>query len=249
MHARKEICSRLALAGICSMALLQVSYGAVFFTETFDSGLDNWYSRDPGKMIVTPGYPGGGLSGAAKGSFAAQVFPNLQTDAWRADGTSSGGEFTGNYWLDHPGFTGLSFDFYSANILPQDLSFRFSDGTRTYSIALLPLNLQVNTTGVWSQVRVSLDYSSGWLGGGNATQFSNALSHVTWVDVQVTREGQGAQDYYIDNFGFLSGLIFIPEPASGLFWFGWVLVFGGLRRRIIGRRDRSPYALRTASRR
>ena len=123
---------------------------------------------------------------------------------------------------------------------------RFSNGTNTFSLVVKP---QVTTIDAWYTIGVPLDAAfPGWFGS-SITQFSNTLGSVTFVDVQVTKSGTGAQTYYLDNFRLVNEIIFVPEPTSGLFWFGWAWVFGGLRRRINAvRRQRSPYALSAAPR-
>lgn len=223
-----------------------VASGAVFYTETFSSDLSGWVDRDAGKMGDTWSSGFGNPGGSDKGTFAAQVFPSPQNDAWRATASSSSGKFAGDYWTKYLGFTGFRFDFYAANVLPSDLTLRIGNGANTFALALLPLNTQIQTTGVWYTVSVPLDYVYPWLGG-TPIQFTNVLSNVTFVDVQVSRNGKNAQSYYLDNFRLVDELIFVPEPASGLFWFGWALVFGGLRRKLTGRRERSPYALPAAA--
>ena len=234
----------LGLASVLVLFSESVSMGAVFYTETFSSDLSNWVDRDPGKMGDSWSSGFGNPGGSDKGTFAAQTFPSPQNDAWRASAAanSSGGAFSGNYWTTVAGFTGFRFDFYAANVLPSDLTLRIGDGANTFALALLPLNVQIQTTGVWYSVGVPLDFVYPWLGG-SASQFSNVLSNVAFVDVQLSRSGKNAQSYYLDNFRLVNELIFVPEPASGLFWFGWALVFGGLRRKLTGRRERSPYAL------
>lgn len=222
------------------------SSAAVFYTEEFNGSLNGVTDRDPGEMAVT--YQGGfGLpAGSAQGTFGTQVFPVPQTDAFRINTGTSGGAFTGNYWNDVPGFTGWQFHFYASNVMPSALTIRFGDGTNIFSGAL---NWQVLSTGAWYTVRVPLEYLNGqvaWFGG-TAAQFSNTLSAVSFIDIEVTRNGTGTQRYFVDNFSLVDELLFVPEPTSGLFWFGWALVFGGLRRKLAGRGLRSPYALSPAA--
>jgi hypothetical protein len=216
---------------------------AVFYTETFSGSLNGWTDRDPGEMSVAYQSGFGDPAGSARGQFGNQLFPVPQTDAFRIDSGSSGGAFTGNYWDSYAGFTGFKFNFYATNVLPSTLSIRFGDGTNVFTGAL---SWQVLSTGSWYTVRVPLDYYNGhvaWFGG-TAAQFSNALSAVSFIDIEITRNGTGTQRYFVDNFSLVDELLFVPEPTSGLFWFGWALVFGGLRRKLAGGRAvRSPYAL------
>ena len=73
----------------------------------------------------------------------------------------------------------------------------------------------------WQGVTVSLGYSGGL--GGTAAAFSNTLGSVNWIDIQVARNGAGAQTYYFDNFilngtlgggGGEGGSSAVPEPNT-----------------------------------
>lgn len=237
MHLPLNSLRRWLLAA--ALLLPAAAPAAVFYTETFDSGTAGWTDRDPGELTAGASATVGNPAGSLRGSFGTQLIPTPQTDALRAGTGASGGNFAGNYYADVAGFTGFKFEFYSTNVLPTDLSVRFGNGTNTFTLAV---GYQVPSLGVWYTVGVPLDYSWGWFGG-TAAQFSNTLSSVSFVEVQITRNGGTAQSYYVDNFRLVNELIFVPEPASGLFWFGWALVFGGLRRKLTARRSRSPYAL------
>lgn len=215
--------------------------GAVFYTETFSSGVAGWVSRDPGEMQNTWVSGFGDPAGSLEGRYGPQPFVTPQTDAFRAAGAGDTANFMGSYYgPGSAGFTGWTFDFYATNVMPSDISVRFGDGTNTFSYAAV---WEVSSTGAWYTVKVPLTYSPSWFGSGGQTGFSNALSAVSFIDVQVTRSGGSAQSYYIDNFALVNELLFVPEPTSGLFWFGWALVFGGLRRKLAIRRNRSPYSL------
>jgi hypothetical protein len=181
-------------------------------------------------------------TGSLQGSFNALTFPTPQTDAWRANSGTATGAFTGNYWA-LTNFTGWQFMFFASNVLPSSLVVRFGDGTNVFSYAI---GTAAMATGNWYAVSVPLTYSIIWKGG-SAGQFSNALSSVNFIDIEVSRNGNKKQTYFIDNFSLTDQILFVPEPTSGLFWFGWALVFGGLRRRLAGRGPRSPYALPAAT--
>ena len=147
----------------------------------------------------------------------------------------------------YPGFSGYTFSFYAGNTVPSSMTLFMTDGTNIFYYNVESFNPQITSSGVWYTVTVPLaddQYNSYWYGG-TSTQYSNMLSSVSEVGVDVTRNGKGAQTYYIDNFAIVNDLLLVPEPTSGLFWFGWALVFGGLRSKL-GRRQRSPYALPVA---
>lgn len=230
-----------AVIGFAGLCLAQPSTAAVFYTETFDSTLSGWVDRDIGKMSVAASAGFGDPAGAMRGSFSAQAFATPQVDAFRATSAASGAAFSGNY-NGLTGLTGFKFEMLASNVLPSAVSIRIGNGTNLFSFAVAP---QIVTVGSWYTVGVPLTFQQGWFGG-TASQFSNVLNNVTFVDIEINRNGTGSQVYFVDNFRLVNELIFVPEPTSGLFWFGWALVFGGLRRKLTSRKNRSPYALPNA---
>jgi hypothetical protein len=200
-HIKKAWAAALALA-----LVLHETSGAVFYLETFDTPPPGWSDRDPGEMLVSHTSGFGNPAGSMRGAFDPQSLPLPEVDAFRI--TQS--EFMGNYWLTVPGFTAWAFDFYADDVLPSDLTIRFSNGINTF---FRSATAQVTATGVWAPVSIPLTYA-GWVGG-SATAFSNALSNVVWIDIQISRSGIGAQEYYVDNFQLLgSGDSVIPEPGT-----------------------------------
>ena len=229
-------------AALCVSGLL-AAHAAVFYSETFSAGSAGWSTRDPFEMTSTWVSGFGDPAGSLQGTYNNQgIFVTPETDAFRTTGAGNSANYLGDYY-GAIGFTGWKFDFYATNVMPSDLSVRFGDGTNTFSYSAL---WQVTSTGEWYTVKVPLNFPSLWYGAG-ATAFSNALSSVSFVEVQITRTGGQQQRYYIDNFALVNELLFVPEPTSGLFWFGWALVFGGLRRKLNLRRNRSPYSLPAAA--
>ena len=209
--------------------------GAFLTTESFSGNDGSWVDRDGGEMTV--GYTGtaGNPSGSLQGSFDLQDSPSPETDAFRADAFSSGGAFAGDYWTDVPGFSTWTFSFYADDVLPSDVIVRFGDGVSTFSYNV---SAQVTALDTWTTVVVPLSYGS-WLGG-SATAFSNALGGVQFVDVQVSRSGTGAQDYFLDNFA-LNGpsSTSVPEPATAgllLAAVGVLRLARGMKRREAGPR-------------
>jgi hypothetical protein len=206
------------------------SQAASFYTENF-ANLNGWVDRDAGEMTVSHNAGFGNTAGSLQGSFASQGSPSPEIDAFRANTGSSGGNFTGDYWTDVPNFSSWSFDFYSDDILPSDVIVRFSDGINTFF-----RNVSVaSSLNAWQSVSVSLSYA-GWFGG-SASAFSNALAGVTFVDVQVSRSGTGAQTYFLDNFalnggGGGGGGGAVPEPEQGLLILGAMVLFAFRRGRI-----------------
>ena len=227
---------------VASLGLVTSTNAAVFYTETFDSTLSGWVDRDIGKMSVAATAAFGDPAGSMRGTFNSQGFPAPQVDAFRATSAASGAAFSGNYNA-LTGLTGFKFEMLASNVLPSAVSIRIGNGTNIFSFAVAP---QIVTVGSWYTVGVPLSFQQGWFGG-TASQFSNVLNSVSFVDIEINRNGTGSQVYFVDNFRLVNELIFVPEPTSGLFWFGWALVFGGLRRKLTSRKNRSPYALPNAA--
>lgn len=224
-HLHKYLVRALA-AVLCTVA--GVAGAAVIYTETFGSAA-GWTDRDLG-VDMDVSYAGGvgHPPGSLEGVFYEQTgTPSPETDAWRAGPGASLGKFTGDYWGISGGFTAWRFSFYAANVLPSDLTIRFGDNINTFSMAL---GSQVTSAGSWFTIDVPLTYG-GWFGG-SAADFSNALGAVSFIDVQITRNGTNEQFYNLDNFQLHNETsVSVPEPATGLFWFGAVVLYG-LRRRM-----------------
>lgn len=209
------------------LLIVPAGLGAQLSTDTFDSGQDGWLDRSAGNMTVTHdplnGY--GGL-GSLRGSFASQALAFVQTDAFRATNTTYGGAFTGDYLATNA--RSLTFDFKADATLPSDLYIRMNGNG---SLFFYSVGAQITALGAWKSIVVPLDYAFGWVGG-SQTAFSNMLSDVQFVDVQITRNGTSAQNYWMDNFTLsANALSLVPEPGTGfLALAGVALLFS--RRRI-----------------
>lgn len=166
---------------------------AVIAIDEFNTDDGLWSSRDPDEMSFVI------QDGAMSGTFAAQEDePAPETDAFRI----TGGPFVGD--ISPLGVTFWSFNFMALSMLPSDLIFRVNDGFNTFFKVLPVYNGLINVT---------IDGS--WFGG----DVSTALDSVAWIDLQITRNGEGAQTYSIDNFAMNSGdapelTSAVPEPSS-----------------------------------
>lgn len=230
--------ARFAAAVALAGAVLPAR-AVVLAIETFDSDEAGWTDRDPGDMTVSHSAGMGQPAGSLAGAFLPQgFFPVSQTDAFLADSGASGGAFVGDYYNTYATFTSFSLDLYADTTLPSDLILRIGDGTDTFFYNIAP---QMTATGAWNSVVVPLTMAYGGWYGGSAAQFSNVLSNVAFVEVQVTRSGTSAQNYFLDNFALTSDtILFVPEPNSVfLFVFGFA-VLRHYRHRLI--RNPSPYA-------
>lgn len=201
---------------------------ATFYVETFDVDDAGWQDRDVGEMSVFYEPSFGSGPGSLGGTFAVQgvLFPEI--DAFRIDGSSSGGAFVGDYLSDVPTYKGWGFSFYAEDVLPSLLMLSFdADGT-VFNRIVTP---QVTSVGQWYTIEVPLVYDGQWIGG-SALAFSNGLSNVGYIDIQVSRSGDSAQSYYVDNFA-LSELDAIPEPTSvALFGVALAAVYAARRRKL-----------------
>jgi len=210
------------------------SRAAILEFEDFSASAAGWGDRDVDEMDVS--WTGSSMLG----EFLAQDVAIPETDAFRL----TSGSFVGDLWSAHSGYylTFLTFDFTALAVAASDLIIRISDGISTFSRGLTP------TTGFKS---VSLASSSGWFGGGDAA-FSNALSNVQYIDIQITRSGIGAQSFSFDNltlngeqdFGGGEGPSAVPEPNTlSLLMFLCIIGFG-LRRSLRDSYNRKMAAMR-----
>lgn len=201
------------LVGLVSGFAL-AAQAAILVTEDFEAGANGWTDRDLGEMAVTHQPDAVTLgNGAMQGVFASQMFAFPQTDAFVINtGTDFLGDFTG--------LTGITLDLYAQNVLPSDATLRLISGSDTF---FYTLNLAVMSVGGWTPYAIPLAYAAGWQGGEAA--FNAALLSVDQVEVQLTRNGQGAQTFFLDNigtseddFGFSGGggggPSAVPEPSS-----------------------------------
>ena len=214
---------------------------AVFLVENFNTD-PTWVDRDPSEMAVSWDSGFGLLAGSMLGSFGLQtVFPTPETDAMRIDGGSSLGGFSGDYYTTYGGFlpdtSMFTFDFFADTVAPSDLRIRISDGVSTFSRSL---TAQAVGVGSWQSIAVNLDYA-GWFGGTDA-EFSNVFSSITYIDIQISRSGMDAQNYYVDNFTLaddpnvdppLTGAV--PEPSTvGFLLIGVAMLFRKRIKRAVG---------------
>lgn len=201
------------------------SQGAALYTSTFDTDDEGWLDRDTDEMTVSHNAGFGNAAGSLQGSFAALDDPLVESDAFRATNTTAGGAFVGDYTAISASY--YSFDFYAADVLPSDLIVRFHGGGFTF---FRTVGSFIASVGSWYSVTAPLNYDGSWVGG-TAGNFASALLDVRWVDVIVTRNGQGSQTYYMDNFslngsGGGGGGGAVPEPRLGIFalWVGALLL-------------------------
>ena len=198
---------------LAGLALGVTVRGAQIYTETFTGGNSGWTDRDGIMNSDSAGSPANSDGSSLVGSFSLQGTPSPQTDAFRAVAGSSSGSFVGNYWTGAANFTGFQLSFMAQDIAPLlagDVQVRFRGNGNTY---FYNIGSYIPSAGSMFSINVPLTYTSGWHG--NAGAFSNALSNVQWVDVQVSRGTTAAQTYYLGGFALTDQpMTFVPEPGS-----------------------------------
>lgn len=186
-------------------------------TETWSDGHAEGWTGVGTDMTVTYSGVAGLPPGSLSGTFGSQAIPASEVGAFHATGAASGGGFTGDYWSDVPGWTGWTFNFLAADILPSSVQLRLHGNGWT---AWYNVTAQINNVGQWQSVSVPSVYTAAWVPPGNEVNWSNALSAVEWIEVQVARAGEDEQSYFLDNFRIamneLGGSAAIPEPDYAL---------------------------------
>lgn len=230
MFVKTLACATLFVVPVAARA-------AVVYLEDFSSGANGWGDRDSGKIAVSHELSVGSPAHAAmQGEFASQGFPIPQTDAFSI---SSGVNFVGDYTSYGNGLTQIAFDLYSENLLPSDLFIRLISGANTFTYQF---NLSGSPVDSWNTYSVNLTWGSGWSGIGQAA-FNSALTSVSALEIQLTRNGTGAQAYYLGNIQTLDGDLppgpgggggdAVPEPSQGLLYLGFMLLLALGRRRFL----------------
>lgn len=214
---------------------LAAAHGSVIVVEDFQSD-PNWFSRD-GELTVAWNSGVGNLAGSLQGTFGFQNVPSPEIDAFRVDYTASGGPWVGDFYTLYPSNTLLTFDFMAADVLPSSFVIQISDGFTTFIRNLLP---QAGSVGSFNNVSIPLAYDASWLGG-TASQFSNVLGSVSFIDLQLVRNSTASQSYFVDNFAINNDDVqnppissAVPE-ASTLQFAGVAIAFLWLARRRRGR--------------
>ena len=179
------------------------------FTETWSNSgnAEGWVSRD-GEMTVGQINTFGNPSGALQGTFAAGVlFP--QTDAFTVDSVNASGTQGENFIGDYGSigyWNGWAFDFYAEDVLPSDLIFASLTAARhfctTLQVRSLPWEFGIKSG--FGRIRQN--------GLVSANQFLNTIENVTQIDIQITRNGFGEQDFFVDNFNYTGNQA--PEPST-----------------------------------
>lgn len=200
---------------------------AQLYLEEFPTDAAGWTTRD-GEMTVTHDNANDWLVG----SFAASFLP--QSDAFRiATGTNFLGSYTSGS-TNHP-LTQISFGLNAFNVLPGDLFIRLTDGTNTFSYQFAVSG----STNAWQTYTANLTWSFGW-SGLSELAFNSALTSVAAIEIQLSRSGNLAQNYYLDNVQTLNtdiggGPGVIPEPSTVSLMISSLAVLAMDRRRRMSR--------------
>lgn len=195
----------------CLAALLDapMAQGAVLYVETFTGSAPGTFNGRDG-TFSTVGYSG---TNNFEGSFAAQTIFSPEVDAIRITEST----FFQNYATVYgPTYTTFNWtlDFIAQDIAPSTFNIYFGNATDTflYSVALTPV-IGLNS--------FTINLSSGnWIGGPGSYSSYN-LSSMTYIDIQYSRNGTGAQQFFLDNMalngfegGGGGGGGAVPEPNT-----------------------------------
>lgn len=184
-------------------------YAASFYTETFEGSLGGWQDRDAGKMTVSYTNNLGNPTGCILGRFSLQQIALPQTDAFIATGAVNTVNFVGDYHA--AGVELIGFDFIALNVIPAsariEITGRIGE-TQTDYVARFFTSALVGTN-IWHSFRYRLTSPSdgGWTFGTN--NFYQIMTNVVSLQVQISRSGESAQTYLLDNI-FIDAL-----PAGG----------------------------------
>ena len=176
--------------------------GIMVYRESWDSSACGWSNRFSGPMVMHFSSTNSADNGCLAGVLGDLDYPKPQFDVFRAGSESSGGLFVGDYLATDGQIPySLSFDFVPCDVLPSSFIFRCcgskSGVTNTFFTSLAD---QLTSSGMWHRITVSLQYNSNTWIGGSAADFSNLLSNVEWIEVQVGRSGTIPQTYVMDHF-------------------------------------------------
>lgn len=197
---------RIRISGkVVVMAMVltgKAASGVVLQMDDFTTDTENWATRDSELVVSQSGLSGGVLVG----DFDPASPGDVVTDAFRLSS-----------FMAFPGYilTAFSFQFYSVDVLPSDLLFRFGNGSTTFF-----RSLSLGSIGGWTSHTLALDNQTGWLGG-VPSSFTSVLAAATFYDIQVTQNGTNSQTYFVDNFqimgeepGYAGSPAAVPEPGT-----------------------------------
>ncbi len=201
----------------------------VLYQDDFTGSAPGTYNGRDGNFSYV-GYSG---ANSFEGSFAAQGVFSPQTDAIRITEAT----FFQDYAAAYPLYTSFNwtFDFTAQDIAPSTFNVYFGNATDTflYTTVLSP------AVGLNS---FTVNLASGsWIGGpGVYTTYD--FSTMTFIDIQYSRNGTGAQEFFLDNMtlnGFSGGGGggAVPEPDTLM-----LLGFAGLLLVIIRHREKTMEA-------
>ena len=193
MITKRFLLAALLVTGISGRTL----YAASLATETFTDTNGGWQGLTNSPMVLTNLTSGGNPGGYLRGSFSAIGIPTPDAGAFVVTGRLASANFIGDYMGVEAHL--LGFDFRANEVVPgvNGLRINIFSGTK---FMVRRLNAIVTATGVWYRIRLPLlaPELGGWEE--NDLPFSSIMTNVTRLEIEITRNGTGAQTYLLDNF-------------------------------------------------
>jgi hypothetical protein len=169
--------------------------------ESAEGPWTNEYGWTEIEALGSGGSSGGGFLSV---TFPATAEPGPETEWVDIIHTSATNLFTGTWTTDQ----WIEFDFWASNATPTKLQVQWKSSTNDniWGFALTP-----PAEGSWTTMdRASFQNWTDWqYPGASAEQFVSDLATIDWIGIYIQREGQGLEDYGIDNFNLM-----VPEPAE-----------------------------------
>jgi hypothetical protein len=232
---RRRRCRPLGLA--VQVVLAGVVTGTVVMAESFDHDVAGWRRAESGAMMVVH-QSGGNLDGSLAGKFAAQqdAYPQagsfVAPDSFITTAFGGGSDVRAAY---------LGFDVMASTTVPASFRVRIGDGSgREVSCFLRAL---MDEVGRWYSFRLSLASPEAGRWDGDLAYFDDILDNVATISIDISRNGEEAQSFALDNV-FVHALpdSGVSGESGGVTSFIWQNLRPGETYRVEGSASLNPAA-------